>query len=140
MEAIKPTFRDLANAKTELLNKCLGGYTQNANESLNSTIWKYCPKTKKQGPRTVKTALAIAVSVFNDGATCFGAMLEAMDIRPGVFAAAFFKRRDTARISNAQRQAKSASLEERRDRRQKRLTHNDNCAAREGQPYLAGGH
>ncbi|GFX90788.1 uncharacterized protein TNCV_3166191 [Trichonephila clavipes] len=28
-----------------LLKKCLGGKTQNPNESLNSFIWKFCPKT-----------------------------------------------------------------------------------------------
>ncbi|GFV13335.1 uncharacterized protein TNCV_4182051 [Trichonephila clavipes] len=28
-----------------LLKKCLGGKTLNSNESLNSLIWKFCPKT-----------------------------------------------------------------------------------------------
>ena len=37
----KPIFKDLA--KTELFQKCLAGYTQHANECLNSIIWKFCP-------------------------------------------------------------------------------------------------
>ena len=61
-------------------------------------------------------------------------------IHTGDFAKDFLRRRDTMRITNPQRQTKSASLEERRARRQQRLTHNDTCAAREGQPYLARGH
>ena len=27
-----------------LLEKCVHGYTQNANECLHSTVWKFCPK------------------------------------------------------------------------------------------------
>ena len=36
MEAIKPIFKDLS--QTELLKKCLEGYTENPNESINSVI------------------------------------------------------------------------------------------------------
>ena len=35
-------FKDLSNQ--DLLKKCLHGQTQNNNESLNSVIWKRCPK------------------------------------------------------------------------------------------------
>ncbi|GFS94597.1 uncharacterized protein TNCV_3649581 [Trichonephila clavipes] len=42
-EVIKSVFKDLSHLK--LLRRCLGGgETQNANESLNSLIWKYSPK------------------------------------------------------------------------------------------------
>ena len=43
METLKPVFKDLA--KTDL-TKCVDGYTQTANESINSVIWKLCPKEK----------------------------------------------------------------------------------------------
>ena len=39
MNAIKPVFKDLAS--TQLLEKCLEGYTQKANECLNGLFWKY---------------------------------------------------------------------------------------------------
>ena len=65
MKAIKPAFKDLT--KTELLRKRLEGYTQNDNESMNSTIWKLCPKHKNRGLRTVNTTAALAVRLFNDG-------------------------------------------------------------------------
>ena len=45
VDLIKRVFQDLC--KPELLNKCLAGYTQNANESVNNIIWKYCQKKKK---------------------------------------------------------------------------------------------
>ncbi|GFU85054.1 uncharacterized protein TNCV_1553171 [Trichonephila clavipes] len=43
MDEIKPIIAELSAPK--LLKKCVGGKTQNANESFNSTAWKYCPKT-----------------------------------------------------------------------------------------------
>ncbi|GFU94851.1 uncharacterized protein TNCV_4050751 [Trichonephila clavipes] len=42
-DVIKPVFADLSHPA--LLKKCLGGKTQNLFESLNSLIWKFCPKT-----------------------------------------------------------------------------------------------
>ena len=64
--AIKPIFQDLAHP--DLLQKCLKGYTQNANKSLNNLIWKYAPKKKHHGLVTVNTAVSLAVGIFNDGA------------------------------------------------------------------------
>ncbi|XP_025087597.1 uncharacterized protein LOC112560178 isoform X2 [Pomacea canaliculata] len=87
MNYIKPAWKDLA--KTELLTKCLGGYTQNQNESLNSSIWKLFPKTKNHGLKTVETAVAIAVSMFNDSCTSLMAILRMMDIHPGQFCCTF---------------------------------------------------
>ena len=49
METIKSVIKDLA--KTELLNKCPEGYTQNANESLNSIIRKYSPQAYKKSKK-----------------------------------------------------------------------------------------
>ncbi|GFY25993.1 uncharacterized protein TNCV_1917431 [Trichonephila clavipes] len=43
MDEIKPIIAELSAPK--LLKKCVKGKTQNANESFNSTVWKYCPKT-----------------------------------------------------------------------------------------------
>ncbi|GBO37263.1 hypothetical protein AVEN_261938-1 [Araneus ventricosus] len=42
MDTIKPIFKALSNPT--LLNRCLGGKTQNTNESLNSLIWNFCSK------------------------------------------------------------------------------------------------
>eukprot|EP00745_Piridium_sociabile_P043372 TRINITY_DN88658_c0_g1_i4.p1 TRINITY_DN88658_c0_g1~~TRINITY_DN88658_c0_g1_i4.p1 ORF type:complete len:192 (-),score=30.36 TRINITY_DN88658_c0_g1_i4:167-742(-) len=67
MNRVKPIFKDLAHP--DLLRKCVDGYTQNANESLNCVIWKYCPKTKNNGLTTVNIAISIAVCLFNDGAS-----------------------------------------------------------------------
>ncbi|GFU68337.1 uncharacterized protein TNCV_1534571 [Trichonephila clavipes] len=45
MDEIKPIIAELSAPK--LLKKCVGGKTQNVNESFNSTVWKYCLKTSE---------------------------------------------------------------------------------------------
>ena len=65
-EELKPIFERLS--KTELLERCALGHTQNANEALNGTIWQLCPKERFVGSETLETAVAIAVCKFNIGA------------------------------------------------------------------------
>lgn len=38
MEQIKPVFQDLCD--TELLSRCVRGYTQNVSESFHVKVWK----------------------------------------------------------------------------------------------------
>eukprot|EP00916_Digyalum_oweni_P006115 GHVL01010535.1.p1 GENE.GHVL01010535.1~~GHVL01010535.1.p1 ORF type:complete len:168 (-),score=12.39 GHVL01010535.1:823-1326(-) len=138
MDELKPIFKDLA--KTELLRKCVDGYTQNSNESFNNIIWKLCPKRKKHGLVTVNTAVAVAVCLFNDGASSLGAVLKNLQLNPGNFALKFFVDKDTSRILISQRQALHATKEWRRRRKTQRLGRDDDQAEREGNPYLPGGH
>lgn len=65
MEAIKPVFKNLV--ATELLEKCVGSYTQNNNESYNAKIWKICPKTGFAGRKTGSIAVNDVLITFNDG-------------------------------------------------------------------------
>ncbi|GFW30676.1 uncharacterized protein TNCV_456131 [Trichonephila clavipes] len=64
-DVIKPVFADLSHPA--LLKKCLGGKTQNPNESLNSLIWKFCPKTIGSRLQIAEIAANLETSVFNDG-------------------------------------------------------------------------
>lgn len=138
MEVIKPIFQDLS--KPSLLGKCLDGYTQNANECVNSVVWKYCPKKKNHGVTVVKIAAAMAVSVFNDGAQALLDIMRAMELRVGKFASDYGDQKDSRRIKNAKRQAKDASHEARIAKRRKRKTFDEEQAELEGQPYVAGGY
>ena len=54
---------------TALLERCLGVYTLNPNESLHSTVWKLCSKELFSGRTAVDAASTIAVCPFNDGAS-----------------------------------------------------------------------
>lgn len=49
-DAIKPIYNDLSSR--ELLERCLGGNTQNNNESFNSTVWRLAPKHLHCGSKT----------------------------------------------------------------------------------------
>ncbi|XP_076468336.1 uncharacterized protein LOC143299096 [Babylonia areolata] len=138
MEVVKPVFADLA--KKELLEKCLEGYTQNANESFNNLIWKYSPKTKNNGLTVVNTAAAIAVCVFNDGANTLGNILVKLGMSVGAFTERFLQDKDTLRILTSQRRAHTTTKEYRRRKRLQRLGREEELAEIEGFPYLAGGH
>lgn len=42
-QAIKPIYEDLT--RDDLLERCLGAFNQNNNESFNQIIWKIAPKS-----------------------------------------------------------------------------------------------
>ena len=138
IDEIKPVSKDLAN--TDLLRRCLDGYTQNANESLNACIWKYCPKHLHHGLTVAETAVAIAVCIFNDGASTLKTMLEELGLEPGVFTCAFLEDKDAFRVLTAQRQAFKSTKEYRRMLRLRRLGREEELVELEGHPYLAGGY
>lgn len=138
MEELRPVFRDLAN--TKLLQKCMNGYTQNANESINNLIWKICPKTKHHGKSTAETAVAVAVCIFNNGCGRLGDILQGRKISVGQFAVNFFADKDALQIMTAQRQAQMLTKESRKRRRLRRLGRDEEQAGREGFPHQAGGH
>lgn len=68
-EAIKPAYEDLT--KPEFLERCLGAYSQNANESFNRLVWKVAPKTKMGSTPIVEIAANVAACIFNRGTPHF---------------------------------------------------------------------
>ena len=45
VQLLKPIYARLGNRV--LLSKCVDGYTQNANESFHSLVWKLCPAPRE---------------------------------------------------------------------------------------------
>lgn len=135
MEVIKPIFKDLTHP--DLLNKCLDGYTQNANESVNQKIWKICPKNGYHGAKTIRTAVGLATITFNDGMKSFEKVLVRLGISCGGFATDFFRTEDSKRIKNAEIRKTEASLEYRRQKRRQKLASDEQ---KEDWAYLRGGH
>ena len=78
VQLIRPIYARLGSPT--LLEKCLDGYTQNANESLHSVVWKFCPKTLFMGKSNVEMACALAVMSFNDGAVSLVNVLQELNI------------------------------------------------------------
>ena len=65
-----------------LLEKCVQGYTQNANEALHFTVWNFCPKELFIGRAGVQTACAMAVCCFNDGSSSPAAISDRLLLSP----------------------------------------------------------
>lgn len=119
IQAIKPTFQDLCHPS--LLEKCLQGYTQNSNESINNLVWKFAPKKKHHGLLTVKSAVSLALGIYNDGAVTLARVMRQMGLDVGLFAVKCFTDKDTERVATAQRESAAATYEARIRRRQQRL-------------------
>ncbi|GFT50937.1 uncharacterized protein TNCV_1195381 [Trichonephila clavipes] len=93
---IKPVFADLSHPA--LLKKCLGGKTQNPNESLNSLIWKFCPKTIGSRLQIAEIAANLATSVFNDGNQILISILEKFGLKINRNVCVSLAERDNRRI------------------------------------------
>lgn len=64
-------------SQRNLLEKCLGGHTQNANNSFNSTVRRLAPKHLNCGKKIIEITIYIAAEVFNEG---YYAILKIMDM------------------------------------------------------------
>ena len=96
VQLLKPIYARLGSR--ELLEKFLHGYTQNANESLHSTVWKYCPKTLFLGKSNVEIACAIAICNFNYGASSLLRITERLDLSVSGLCTYFLNSKDIKRI------------------------------------------
>jgi len=80
---LKPLFTDLSK---KLLNKCLHGKTQNANEAINQVIWKRCPKDVFVNRSTLEIGVNSAVLQFNDGPIAITSVFKEVGITGSVTA------------------------------------------------------
>jgi hypothetical protein len=133
---IKDIFEDLSSPA--LLQRCLGGRTQNPNESVNSTIWNYCSKTSYSGSRVVQIAAYEATVIFNDGHRGRLDVMRCLDIIPGKYAKAAAIKADEIRISAAQKRAAAATLEARRSVSNLRIKANTSSRNSDAQDYSSG--
>ena len=119
MEQLKPIYKDLS--EQELLHRCLGGYTQNSNESFNNSVWKIVTKTSFSGVHVLTAGACIAVICFNDGRVGFLNIMEAFDVKPGVAAIEWAQKSNDSRLFHAERKTEENTLENRRKRRRLQL-------------------
>lgn len=134
---LKPIYARLGSPA--LLQKCLQGYTQNANESLHSTVWKLCPKELFLGRESVDIACSIAVSRFNDGACSLLSLSKRMDITSSSFCRHLLRKRDRLRVYKSKYKSSERGKAFRRRARKKRKGIEDREKEREGPVYVPGG-
>lgn len=134
--ALKPVYTELS--RDDLLQRCLGGFTQNANESFNATLWQMAPKTVHSGKSVVDIAADIAACNFNDGMMGIMEIMQVLNLEIGPTCYNFCLAADAERTSKAEERLTDAAKEARRcslaTRKHKDFL-DDNA---EGQMYGAG--
>ncbi|KYN27482.1 hypothetical protein ALC57_03137, partial [Trachymyrmex cornetzi] len=120
LAAINPIYVELSS--DALLERYLGGFTQNNNESLNHLIWKITPK-KLPGSKIVELATNIAACHFESGLLgghihTLLVFLDDMNVPLGPSAHEYQRIQDRERVKKAEQQAAASSKEERIRRRQ----------------------
>lgn len=121
-----------------LLARCLPGYTQNANESINSLVWNKCPQHKWHGRRRVQLAALSAALHFSGGASMKHAIMEKVGLTVSDTAKMEARRRDSERIKQAEKRVQDQHKKYRVARRQAKQ-HNEDLRIRgEGVTYAAG--
>ncbi|GFU86786.1 uncharacterized protein TNCV_477731 [Trichonephila clavipes] len=91
----------------DLLNKCLHGKTQNANESFNGILWKFIPKDIFVELQTLKLGAHMAVIQFNKGFRGLLDVLNQAQIQVGVNTVSGFAQLDEERINESTRHSLS---------------------------------
>ncbi|XP_048590323.1 uncharacterized protein LOC116614896 isoform X3 [Nematostella vectensis] len=97
---LEPIYDRLS--EENLLRRCLGGYTQNPNESVNSLVWSRCPKHKWFGRGRVEMAVVSAALQFSAGATAKHRVMSLAGIPPGSSTMKASSRRDSLRVQKAE--------------------------------------
>lgn len=136
MDAIKDIFKDLS--MPNLLQKCLGGQTQNSNESLNALIWKFCPKTSGSGKQIVQIAVNEAIICYNEGQIGRLSTMRDLEFQIGQFCHSYAVEVDTRRIFVAEKRAAQCTLEARRAKRMCKKSAEESLQLKEGTVYAAG--
>ena len=136
VKLLRPIYTRLGSKA--LMEKCVDGYTQNANEALHQLVWKYCPKELFLGRLAVEFACALAVCIFNDGVSSLAGFSEKLQLLPSPFCQSHFKHKDKRRLKSAIHRDSEQVKQQRRVVRCKRKGLNDKHARKEGVMYAAG--
>ncbi|GFW21514.1 uncharacterized protein TNCV_1533371 [Trichonephila clavipes] len=137
MDEIKPIIAELSAPK--LLKKCVGGKTQNANESFNSTVWRStAPKLLGSSKNIVDIAVNEAIVMFNERMTGRIKIMKALGFKIRHFTVTSAFKANYARIKNADIKSKSYTLEGRTASRIRKKATNEHFAELYGPTYEAG--
>lgn len=133
---IHSIYEDLS--RENLLVRCLGGHTQNANESFNSTVWRLAPKHLNSGLKIVEISTYIAASLFNEGHSAILEIMSVLNIVIGRQAKIYAEQIDEHRITRQERRHESLSKEARKAQKDKLAIENEFYNESEGLLYGSG--
>lgn len=129
-------YEDLSNE--DLLTRCLGGHTQNSNESFNSTVWRIAPKHLNSGFKIVQIAAYLATGIFNEGYTAILLTMQLLEINIGQQCKMFADYYDAQRVTREERRRSSMTKEARTARRLEQIQRNEFYEEAEGLQYGPG--
>ncbi|XP_059169653.1 uncharacterized protein LOC131951318 [Physella acuta] len=112
-EKVKPIYERLTS--DSLLERCLSGMTQNANESIHAKIWARIPKHIFVSKKRVEVGTALSIAEFNSGSVGLHQFLENIGCKVGGVTLKKGKKRDILRVSKAE---KKEGIEAKRRRKQ----------------------
>ncbi|GFY22394.1 uncharacterized protein TNCV_2176551 [Trichonephila clavipes] len=101
LNIVKPRYFKLCDQK--LLEKCLHGLTQNANESFDGVLWNIVPKQNFVELQSLKLGAYIAVLQFNVGASGLLKVINKLGFNAGSYMIRVLKLYDYRRINEAER-------------------------------------
>lgn len=133
---LQPTFDNLST--TNLLKRCLPGYTQNTNESLNGLVWVRAPKHKWYGTRRVKIAVTSAILRFNNGASVRREVMTRVNMFTGIANIAGSAKKDKARVKAAIKKSTDKEKKHRQKIREAKIREQEKQTRKEGQTYSSG--
>lgn len=134
--AIKPVYEDLSS--DDLLSCCLGGYTQNKNESYNNCVWSMAPKAFLSGKTLLNISADIATCHFNDGFNSLMEIMQVLGVDVGPSCYNFCVEADARRVKFAERKMSDAAKDVRRISKLSRKEKEEANLDLEGQLYGAG--
>lgn len=129
-DAVKPVYKELS--RKDLLNRCLGGFTQNSNENFNSVVWAIAPKQYFSGKIVLDILVDIAVCTFNDGLSRVMQIMQVLELTAGTNCYNFCIETDAA-----ERSLTSAAIDARTAARGSRKVEEEENFHLEGQLYGA---
>ena len=135
-ELVTKVYEELSSE--DLLKRCLGGNTQNNNESFNSLVWNFAPKHHFTGKKVLEIATLTAACIFNEGFLPVLKIMETVGVTIGQTARNYSDVVDNARILKANKNAEINSKEARTVRRALRAAADENFDETEGLLYGPG--
>lgn len=106
--------------------------------SLNSTVWKYCPKTSGSSKNVVDAAVNETVVIFNEGMAGRINIMKCLGFKIGHFSVTSALQADFARVKGAEVKSRSSTLEARRAIRMRKKALNEQFKTTEGPTYDLG--
>ncbi|XP_025264145.1 uncharacterized protein LOC112637805 [Camponotus floridanus] len=135
-KSILPIYEDLS--RDDLLERCVGGFTQNANESFNSTLWRLAPKHLNCGAKIIEIAAFLVGGIFNDGYLFVLKVMRDLDLTIGLECKNFADSYDSNRVKRQERRSLNSSKEARTAQKEKNAAELDDFIEEEGLLYGPG--